>query len=128
MKTYTMFIGAGIGAIAIIGMIIAFNFFQIVIPTQDYDIYVDPIIDEQNLFVMARITIQNTGSQPLTNVRVNFGGGDTLELGTLDAGKKILVSPPPDNELLFVQVSADQDIFVSKAYRTLPKMVGMMGS
>jgi len=128
MKTYTMFIGAGIAAIAIIGVIISLNFFQIVIPTQDYDIYVDPIIDEQNLFVMARITIQNTGSQPLTNVRVNFGGGDTLELGTLDAGKKILVSPPPDNELLFVQVSADQDIFVSKAYRSLPKMVGMMGS
>jgi len=128
MKTYTVFIGAGIGAIAIIGVIISLNFFQMVIATQDYDIYVDPIIDEQSLFVMARITIQNTGSQPLTNVRVNFGGGDTLELGTLDAGKKILVSPPPDNELLFVQVSADQDIFVSKAYRTLPKMVGMMGS
>ena len=128
MKTYTVFIGAGIAAIAIIGVIISLNFFQIVIPTQDYDIYVDPIIDEQNLFVMARITIQNTGSQPLTNVRVNFGGGDALELGTLDAGKKILVSPPPDNELLFVQVSADQDIFVSKAYRSLPKMVGMMGS
>jgi hypothetical protein len=128
MKTYTMFIGAGIAAIAIIGVIISLNFFQMVIPTQDYDIYVDPIIDDQNLFVMARITIQNTGSQPLTNVRVNFGGGDTLELGTLDPGKKILVSPPPDNELLFVQVSADQDIFVSKAYRSLPKMVGMMGS
>jgi hypothetical protein len=128
VKTYTAFIGAGIAAIAIIGVIIALNFFQIVIATQDYDIYVDPIIDEQNLFVMARITIQNTGSQPLTNVKVNFGGGETLELGTLDAGKKILVSPPPDNELLFVQVSADQDIFVSKAYRTLPKMVGMMGS
>jgi len=128
MKTYTVFIGAGIVAIAIIGVIISLNFFQMVIPTQDYDIYVDPIIDDQNLFVMARITIQNTGSQPLTNVRVNFGGGDTLELGTLDPGKKILVSPPPDNELLFVQVSADQDIFVSKAYRSLPKMVGMMGS
>jgi len=128
MKTYTMLIGVSIAAIAIIGIIISLNFFQIVIATQDYDIYVDPIIDEQNLFVMARITIQNTGSQPLTNVRVNFGGGDTLELGTLDAGKKILVSPPPDNELLFVQVSADQDIFVSKAYRSLPKMVGMMGS
>jgi hypothetical protein len=128
MKTYSVFIVAGIGAIVIVGVIIALNMFQIAIATQDYDIYVDPIIDEQNLFVMARITIQNTGSQSLTNVRVNFGGGDTLELGTLDAGKKIIVSPPPDNEMLFVQVSADHDIFVSKAYRSLPKMVGMMGS
>jgi hypothetical protein len=28
----------------------------------------------------------------------------------------------------FVQVTADNDIFVSKAYREMPKMVGMMGS
>jgi hypothetical protein len=28
----------------------------------------------------------------------------------------------------FVMISADNDIFVSKAYRELPKMVGMMGS
>jgi len=28
----------------------------------------------------------------------------------------------------FVMISADNDVFVSKAYRTPPKMVGMMGS
>ena len=128
MKKYAVLISAGIGIIVIIGTIIALDISKVAIATQDYDIFVDPLIDEQNLFVMARVTVQNTGSQPLTNVKINFGGGDILELGTLDAGEKILVSPPQENELKFVQVSADPDIFVSKIYRTPPKLVGMMGS
>lgn len=77
---------------------------------------------------MARVTVQNTGFKPLTNVKVNFGGSDILEIGTLDAGEKILVSPPQENEMKFVQVSADPDILVSKIYRTPPKLFGMMGS
>lgn len=128
MKKYSVLISAGIGIIVIIGAIIALDISKVAIATQDYDIFVDPLIDEQNLFVMARVTVQNTGFQPLTNVKINFGGGDILELGTLDAGEKILVSPPQENELKFVQVSADPDIFVSKIYRTPPKLVGMMGS
>jgi len=128
VKKYSVLISAGIGIIVIIGAIIALDISKVAIATQDYDIFVDPLIDEQNLFVMARVTVQNTGSQPLTNVKINFGGGDILEIGTLDAGEKILVSPPQENELKFVQVSADPDIFVSKIYRTPPKLVGMMGS
>ena len=77
---------------------------------------------------MARVTIQNTGNQPLTNVRANFGGGDIQELGTLKPGQKIIVSPPHDNEMEFVMVTADEGIFVNKAYRIPVKMPGMMGS
>ena len=128
MNNYTVLIGAGIGVIALLGLVITFDVFKVAIATQDYEIFVDPLIDDQNLFVMSRITVQNIGFKPLTNVRVNFGGGDILELGTLTPGEKVLVSPPSGNEMKFVQVSADPDIFVSKAYRTPPKMVGMMGS
>ena len=128
MNNYTILIGAGIGAIVIIALVIILDISKVAIATQDYNIYVDPLIDRQSLFVVARVIIQNTGSQPLTNVKVNFGGGDTLELGTLDAGEKVILSPPVENELKFVQVTADPDIFVSKAYRSPPKMVGMMGS
>ncbi len=85
MNNYTILIGVGIGAIVIIALVITLDISKVAIATQDYDIYVDPLIDEQSLFVMGRVIIQNTGSQPLTNVKVNFGGGDTLELGTLDA-------------------------------------------
>ena len=128
MKQYTAIIGAGIGAIIIMAIIFGMDVLKLSVSTQDYDIFVDPILDKQSLFIMGRITIQNTGSQPLTNVHVNFGAGDTLELGTIDAGEKIIVSPPSDNPMEFVMITADNDVFVNKAYREMPKMVGMMGS
>ncbi len=103
------------------GVIYGLDISKVAIATQDYDIFVDPLLDDQILFVMGRVTIQNTGFKPLTNVRVNFGEGDITEIGTLDPGEKIILSPPADNKMEFVQVSADPDIFVNKAYRSPPK-------
>jgi hypothetical protein len=128
VKNYTIFIivivaGTGIMAAFFISEVIKMS-----VPTQDYDVFVDPIIDKQNLFDIGRVTLQNTGSKPLTNIHVNFGDGDTLDLKILEPGDKILLSPPSENSMEFVMISADNDIFVSKAYRTPPKMVGMMGS
>lgn len=128
MKQYTVIIGIGVGAIVIMGVIFGMDVLKLSVSTQDYDIFVDPVLDKQSLFVMGRVTIQNTGSEALTNVRVNFGDGDTLDLGTMKTGQKIIVSPPNENSMQFVMVSADNDVFVSKAYREMPKMVGMMGS
>ena len=128
MKQYTIIIAAGVAAIVIAAVVFSGDIVKLSIPTQEYDIFVDPILDKQSLFVMGRVTIQNTGSQPLTNIHVNFGAGDTIDLKTLKVGQKIILSPPPDNPMEFVMISADNDIFVSKAYRELPKMVGMMGS
>ncbi|MYB29696.1 MAG: hypothetical protein F4Y18_01475 [Cenarchaeum sp. SB0663_bin_5] len=121
-------VGAVIAVIGAMAVIFGLDLLKMTVSTQDYDIFVDPIIDKQSLFITGRITVQNTGSQPLTNVRVNFGEGDVLELGSLSPGKKIILSPPPDNGMEFVQVTADNGVFVSKGYRELPKMVGMMGS
>ena len=128
MKQYTIIIAAGVAAIVIAAVVFSGDIVKLSIPTQEYDIFVDPILDKQSLFVMGRVTIQNIGSKPLTNIHVNFGAGDTIDLKTLKVGQKIILSPPPDNPMEFVMISADNDIFVSKAYRELPKMVGMMGS
>ena len=128
MKQYTVVLGIGVVAIAIMGLIFGMDVLKLSVSTQEHDIYVDPLLDKQSLFVMGRVTIQNTGSQSLTNIHVNFGAGDTLDLGTLKPGQKIIVSPPPDNPMEFVMISADNGIFVNKAYREMPKMVGMMGS
>jgi hypothetical protein len=128
VKQYTVIIGIGIVTITIMAVIFGMDILKLSISIQEYDIFVDPILDKQNMFVMGRVTIQNTGSQPLTNIHVNFGEGDTLDLGILKSGQKIIVSPPPENPMEFVMVSADNDIFVNKAYREMPKMVGMMGS
>ncbi len=128
MKQYTVIVAAGLVAIVLVVIVFGADIVKLSVPTQEYDIFVDPILDKQSLFVMGRVTIQNTGSQPLTNIHVNFGAGDTLDLKTLKAGQKIILSPPSDNPMEFVMISADNDVFVSKAYREMPKMVGMMGS
>lgn len=128
MNQYTLIIAAGVGGIIVMAVIFGADVLKLSVSTQEHAIFVDPILDKQNLFVMGRVTIQNIGSQPLTNVHVNFGAGDILELGTLKAGQKIIVSPPPENPMEFVMISADNDVFVSKTYREMPKMVGMMGS
>lgn len=128
VKQYTILVGVGIGVIGLMAVIFGADIFKMSVATQKHDIFVDPILDKQSLFVMGRVTIQNTGSEPLTNIHINFGDGDTLDLGMLKVGQKIIVSPPTDNSMEFVMISADNDVFVSKAYRELPKMVGMMGS
>ena len=89
---------------------------------------VDPTKEKQSLFIMARVSIENTGTLPLTNVRVNFGDGEILSLGTLKPGQHIIVSPPAENSLQYVIVTSDEDIYVSKAYREPIPMPGMMGS
>jgi len=128
VKQYTVLIAVGIGVVGLMAAIFGLDILKFSVLTQEYDIFVDPIIDKQNLFTTGRITIQNTGSKPLTNIHINFGAGDTLDIKTLKSGQKILLSPPPDNPMEFVMINADNDIFVNKAYRELPKMVGMMGS
>ncbi len=128
MKQYSIILAIGIAAIGIMGIIFGMDVLKLSISIQEYDIFVDPILDKQSLFVMGRVTIQNTGSQPLTNIHVNFGAGDTLDIRTLEVGQKIIISPPPENPMEFVMISADNGIFVNKAYREMPKMVGMMGS
>ena len=128
MKQYSIIIAISVGIIAIMTLIFGLNILKLSISTQEYDIFVDPIIDKQSLFVTGRVTIQNTGSQPLINIHVNFGAGDTLDIKTLKSGQKIILSPPSDNPMEFVMINADNDIFVNKVYRELPKMVGMMGS
>ena len=128
MKKYTLLLLAIVAGIGIMAVVFGSDLIKMSVPTQDFDIFVDPIIDRQNLFDIGRVTIQNIGSKPLTNIHINFGDGDTLDLRILEPGDKILLSPPSEDSMEFVMVSADNDIFVSKAYRTPPKMVGMMGS
>jgi len=125
---YKYLIVGAIISISVITILITLSISKGIITTQEYEIEVDPFKDPQNLFVTARVMIQNTGSKPLTNVLVNFGDGQVQSLGTLTPGQKVILSPPENNSLHIVSVSADNVVSVTKEYRIPPKMVGMMGS
>ena len=121
-------IGCGIGgAIVVIILVITMAFPGSTV-TSDNSILVDPTKEKQSLFVIARVMIQNTGSQPLTNITIDYGDGDKDFIPTLKPGKTIILSPPEENSLQFVRVTADGGIDVYKAYREPIAMPGMMGS
>ena len=121
-------IGCGIGgAIAVIILVITMAFPGSTV-TSDNSILVDPTKEKQSLFVLARVMIQNTGNQPLTNITIDYGDGDKDFIPILKSGKTMILSPPDGNSLQFVRVTADGDVDVYKAYREPVAMPGMMGS
>ena len=121
-------IGGSIAAVVAGILVAVFTLFPTSTISGEYGIMVDPTKEKQTLFIMARVSIQNTGSGSLTNVQINYGEGHKDYLGTLKPGQLIIVSPPQDNSLQYVIVSAEPDIYVSKVYREPIGMPGMMGS
>ncbi len=121
-------IGCGIGgATAVIILVITMAFPGSTV-TSDNSILVDPTKEKQSLFVLARVMIQNTGNQPLTNITIDYGDGDKDFIPILKSGKTMILSPPDGNSLQFVRVTADGNVDVYKAYREPIAMPGMMGS
>ena len=121
-------IGCGIGgAIAVIILVITMAFPGSTV-ISDNSILVDPTKEKQSLFVIARVMIQNTGDQPLTNITIDYGDGDKDFISILKPGKTMILSPPDGNSLQFVRVTADGNVDVYKAYREPIAMPGMMGS
>jgi hypothetical protein len=115
---------AGLGTISaiMVGLLLLST-----IPTENYSLDVDPMKDEQSLFVDARVVLTNTGKMPLTNLRVDYGS-TTESLSRLDPGQKVSLSPPSGSNLNTVVVSTSEGINVTKDYRKPIKLPGMIGS
>ena len=121
-------IGCGIGGAAAVIILVITMAFPGSTVTSDNSILVDPTKEKQSLFVIARVMIQNTGNQPLTNITIDYGDGDKDFISILKPGKTMILSPPDGNSLQFVRVTADGNVDVYKAYREPIAMPGMMGS
>lgn len=96
-------------------------------PVIQYSIFLDPFKDPQDLFTTARVTIQNNGNAPLTNVLIDYGG-NFEKIPMLKPGQKMILSPPTGSALEKVTVTSDEGIHVTMPYRLPTKMPGMMGS
>ena len=117
---------AGVAVAILISVI--YTAFPTSYSSEGYSIMIDPTKEKQSLFILARVTIQNTGNQPITNLIVDYGDGHKDFLGKLNPGKLIILSPPEDNSLQYVIVTAAEGIYVSEVYRLPVAMPGMMGS
>ena len=121
-------IGCGVETAAEIVILVISMAFPGSTIASDNSILVDPTKEKQTLFVLARVTIQNTGNQLLTNIIIDYGDGDRDFIPILKPGETLIMSPPDGNSLQFVRVTADGNIDVYKAYREPIAMPGMMGS
>jgi hypothetical protein len=117
-----MVVGLGLVSAIMIGL-----FLFSIIPTENYSLDVDPMKDEQSLFINARVVLTNNGKLPLTNLLVNYGSA-TEAVSRLDPGQKVSLSPPSGSNLDKVIVSTDEGVNVTKEYRKPIKLPGMIGS
>jgi hypothetical protein len=115
---------AGLGTVSAI-MVGLFLFSTI--PTENYSLDVDPMKDEQSLFINARVVLTNTGKFPLTNLLVDYGS-TTESVSRLDPGQKVSLSPPSGSNLDKVIVSTNEGLNMTKEYRKPLKLPGMIGS
>lgn len=116
-------IGVVIVSSGLLIVVYGFNIFS-----EDYNLEIDPLKDEQNLFSTARVALSNTGKLPLTNVVINYGGQSTESIESISPGQKLLLSPPENVPLDFVTVTTSEGLNLTKTYRTPIKLPGMMGS
>jgi hypothetical protein len=116
-------IGVMIVSSGVLIIVYGFNIFS-----ADYNLEIDPLKDEQNLFSTARVALSNTGKLPLTNVVINYGGQSTELVESISPGQKLLLSPPEHVPLDFVTVTTSEGLNLTKVYRTPIKLPGMMGS
>src|ERR671911_3225569 len=117
-----LIIGAIIALSGVLIVVYGFNIFS-----ADYNIEIDPLKDEQNLFVTARVGLSNTGKLPVTNVVINYDGQMTESVELISPGQKLLLSPPQNVPLDFVTVTTNEGLNLTKMYRTPIKLPGMMG-
>lgn len=88
-------------------------------PTQDYALSVDPVLAKGYTGTETHVTIKNTGKQPLTDVKVYYGGQVKPDfIPILNPGEKIILSPPDGSDLNQVRVTADGGINIVQPYRT----------
>lgn len=116
-------IGVVIVSSGLLIVVYGFNIFS-----EDYNLDIDPLKDEQNLFSTARVALSNTGKLPLTNIVINYGGQSTESIESISPGQKLLLSPPENVPLDFVTVTTSEGLNLTKTYRTPIKLPGMMGS
>jgi len=116
-----------IGSVAVVAIVLGLILVY-AIPTKDYSLEVDALLDKQSLFTNARVTLSNAGKLPITNLVIDYGNQKHDFVKKLDPGSKIILSPPEGSDLRSLKISADNGINITKSYREPIKLPGMIGS
>jgi hypothetical protein len=93
-----------------------------------YALSVDPVISKGDFGTYTHVIIKNTGRQPVTNVKVDYGSQAKPDLiPVINPGERIMLSPPDGSDLSQVRVTADGGIDIVEQYRS-PTNAPMIGN
>ncbi|MGI0065231.1 MAG: hypothetical protein ACREA5_05480 [Nitrosotalea sp.] len=116
------------GCVAMITVFFLVILLPIIPISEKYSMSVDPIIVKDDMGTETHVAIRNTGTNALTNIVVVYGGDTKPDvIPILNPGEKISLSPPEGSPLNEVQVTDDQEINITKEYRT-PASISFVGN
>lgn len=100
----------GGGAAVIIATVLLLTFHG---STSQYSLYVDARTESGDGVTESHVTILNSGSSALTNVKVDYGNySDSIPV--IKPGERVILSPPTSSKS--VTITDDQGVTVTKSF------------
>ncbi|MDE1861484.1 MAG: hypothetical protein KGI33_01090 [Thaumarchaeota archaeon] len=112
-KNIIVAVGGGVAAAAIIAVV----YIAFFMPTKDYSLYVEAMISRGPYGTYSHITLRNTGRDPVTHVKVDFGNNTRSDIiPVIGPGQRVILSHPSGVVLSQVRVTTAEGIDIVKPY------------
>jgi hypothetical protein len=94
-----------------------------------YSLEIDAIKDKTDISgTFYRVKVTNSGTNPLTGLKVNLGKGDIQNMDLLEPGQSFFFYPKPETNTSIVKVTTTEGIEKESNYRSPLKGIGLPGS
>ena len=94
-----------------------------------YSLEIDAIKDKTDISgTFYRVKVTNTGTSPLTGLKVNLGKDDIQNMELLKPGHSFFFYPKPETNTSIVKVTTNEGIEKESSYRSPLKGLGLPGS
>ena len=94
-----------------------------------YSLEIDAIKDKTDISgTFYRVKVTNSGTNPLTGLKVNLGKGDIQNMNLLEPGQSFFFYPKPETNTSIVKVTTTEGIEKESNYRSPVKGIGLPGS
>jgi hypothetical protein len=94
-----------------------------------YSLEIDAIKDKTDISgTFYRVKVTNSGTNPLTGLKVNLGKGDIQNMDLLEPGQSFFFYPKPETNTSIVKVTTTEGIEKESNYRSPVKGIGLPGS
>ena len=94
-----------------------------------YSLEIDAIKDTTDISgTFYRVKVTNSGTNPLTGLKVSLGKGDIQNMDLLEPGQSFFFYPKPETNTSIVKVTTTEGIEKESNYRSPLKGIGLPGS